>query len=430
MNADVPPRTVARSALDVLYLTHNGIADHIGQSQIAPYCLRLAERGYRIHILSVEKPGREDLKQRYRRLFAERGIRWTTVPYHNRPQLVSQFYDLSRMRTAAMRIAKAERPAMVHCRSYLPITVGVALKRRFGTKLLIDFRHFWVEAGLADSRYKFVYRAFKRWEPAYFAAADHVVALTRTAARILDGWYPSREGLGRFTVIPCCADFAHFDLATVDPAAVATARDKLRLTPDDHVLLYLGSIGPDYLVTEMMALFAQLLALRPTAKFLFVSNNGAERVEEERVAAGLPSEAIRFVNAPRDDIPAYLALTDLSVMFYRPDLSRAGCSPTKLAELLACNIPAVANTHVGDLDEILSIDRNASVVVPDFAPATLRAALERILAVSPAKRAAIRDASRDYSLEAGADLYAGVYDKLIGPPAAPRFAPAPETVHA
>ena len=413
-------------ALDVLYLTHNGITDHIGQSQIAPYCLRLAEMGYRIHVVSAEKPGREQLKERYRKLFAERGIRWTTVAYHNRPPLVSQFWDVARMRGVALRIARDERTRMVHCRSYLPILIGVEVKRRLGAKLLIDFRHFWVEAGLADSPYKFVYRAFKRWEPGYFKAADHVVALTERAARILDGWYPSRQGLDRFTVIPCCADFAHFDLHKVDRAAVERTREKLRLAPDDYVLLYLGSIGPDYLVTEMMALFKELLALRPSAKFLFVSNNGAERVEEERVAAGLPPEAIRFVNAPRDEIPNYLALTNLSVLFYRPDLSRAGCSPTKLAELLACNIPVVANTQVGDLDQILSIERNSSVVVEDFRPETLRAALQRILSVTPLRRAHIREASTDYSLEAGAQRYASVYQKLIGTPSAPAASASPK----
>src|SRR4051794_37953679 len=105
---------------DVLYLTHNGITDHIGQSQIAPYAMGLAERGYRIHIVSAEKRGREDLRSRYARLFAERGIRWSTVTYHNKPPLVAQLHDMVRMHRLAMRVAREERPKLVHCRSYLP----------------------------------------------------------------------------------------------------------------------------------------------------------------------------------------------------------------------------------------------------------------------------------------------------------------------
>ena len=391
--------------------------------------MALAERGYRIHIISAEKPGRDQLMSRYQRLFAERDIAWSHVRYHNRPPLVSQFLDVARMKRLALRVARSERPRLVHCRSYLPIGIGLAVKRRTGAKLLIDFRHFWVEAGLEDSPFKFVYRAFKRLEPRYFAAADHVVTLTRRAARILDGWYPSKEGQDHYTVIPCCADFAHFDTRRIDPDRVATLRAKLGFGPEDTILLYLGSIGPDYLVEEMMTLFRELLVMRPGAKFLFVSNNGQERVAAVREALGISADAVRFVTVPRDDVPAYLKLSDLSVFFYRADLSRAGCSPTKLAELMAANVPVIGNTNVGDLDQILSLDRNCSVVVPDFEPATLRAALQAVLDVPERERLRIRDASHGYSLEEGAQRYADVYNRLIGPPpAVPAPSPAEELV--
>lgn len=402
--------------IDVLYLTHNGVTDHIGQSQIAPYCMALAERGYRVHIVSAEKPGRDALIERYRAAFAARGIAWSFVTYHNSPPLLAQFYDVARMRRLAFAVARAERPKLVHCRSYLPIGIGRAIKRRFGAKLLIDFRHFWVEAGLEDSPYPFVYRAFKRREPLYFAAADHVVTLTKRAARILQGWYPSAEGEAHYTVIPCCADFTHFDTRRIAAGRTDALRAKLGFGADDPILLYLGSIGPDYLVEEMMKLFRELLILRPAARFLFVSNNGQERVEAVRKTFGIAADAVQFVTAPRDDVPAYLALSDLSVFFYRADLSRAGCSPTKLAELMAANVPVIGNTGVGDLDEILSFERNGSVVVEDFEPATLRAALQTVLALPPQDRARIRDASRAYSLEDGAARYESVYRRLIGPP--------------
>ncbi len=402
--------------IDVLYLTHNGITDHIGQSQIAPYCMALAERGYRLHIVSAEKPGRDEMIARYRAVFAERGIAWSFVTYHNSPPVLSQLYDIVRMRRLALRIAEQERPTLVHCRSYLPIEIGQAIKRRTGAKLLIDFRHFWVEAGLEDSRYKFVYRAFKRREPSYFAAADHVVTLTHRAAEVLQDWYPSDEGDDHYTVIPCCADFDHFDMAKVDQQAVEAARARLEFRPDDTVLIYLGSIGPVYLVNQMMALFQEMLAIAPSARFLFVSNNGEDEVDAIRRRFGIPESAIRFVTARRDEVPTYLALSDLSVIFIRANLTLAGCSPTKLAELLAANIPVIANAGVGDLDTILSPERNGSVVIDNFEPATMRKALETVLGLQDEKRRSIREASRDYSLQAGVARYESVYRRLVGPP--------------
>jgi glycosyltransferase involved in cell wall biosynthesis len=402
--------------IDVLYLTHNGITDHIGQSQIAPYCMALAKLGYRLHIVSAEKPGRDEMVARYRTEFAAHGIAWSVVTYHNSPPVLSQLFDIAQMRRLAMGIALRERPTLIHCRSYLPIEIGQAIKRRTGAKLLIDFRHFWVEAGLEDSRYKFVYRAFKRREPSYFAAADHVVTLTHKAADVLQGWYPSPEGKDHYTVIPCCADFDHFDMRRVDERRVEEVRARLSFDKDDVVLIYLGSIGPVYLVDKMMALFKEMLSITPMARFLFVSNNGADEVDSIRQKFDIPASAVRFVTARRDEVPTYLALSDLSVIFIRANLTLAGCSPTKLAELMAANIPVVANAGVGDLDEILSPERNGSVVIKDFEPATMRQALATVLGIQDEKRRSIREASRDYSLEAGVARYESVYRRLVGPP--------------
>ncbi len=402
--------------IDVLYLTHNGITDHIGQSQIAPYCIALAKLGYRLHIVSAEKPGRDALVARYRAAFAEHGIAWSFVTYHNSPPVLSQLYDIVRMRKLAMRIALRERPALIHCRSYLPIEIGQAIKRRTGAKLLIDFRHFWVEAGLEDSRYKFVYRAFKRREPTYFAAADHVVTLTHRAADVLQEWYPSAEGSDHYTVIPCCADFAHFDMRRIGDDKVEAMRTRLGFLRDEPVLIYLGSIGPVYLVDRMMSLFKEMLEIVPSARFLFVSNNGEEEVDALRRQFGIAKSAIRFVTASRDEVPTYLALSDLSVIFIRANLTLAGCSPTKLAELMAANVPVIANSGVGDLDTILSPERNGSMVIGDFEPATMRAALQAVLGLQDEKRRSIREASREYSLEAGVTYYESVYRRMIGPP--------------
>ncbi|GAA4010271.1 glycosyltransferase [Sphingomonas humi] len=401
---------------DVLYLTHNGITDHIGQSQIAPYNLGLAKRGYRIHIVSAEKPGRDALMERYSRRFAEAGIRWSHVPYHNQPQVAAQLYDVAKMRSLALRIALEEQPRLVHARSWLPLEIGKAVKRETGARFLLDFRHFYIESGVQDSRFPWVYRMLGTRERGYFDAADHVVTLTDRAAQVLDARYPNPAGLSRYTTIPCCADFDHFDLSLLEERRVDEARARLGLAPGQTVLLYLGSIGAVYLLDEMIRLFVELRKLRPDARFLFVCNNGQEEVAAAAAAAGLPADSISLVHAPREDVPVYLALATLSVMFFRPSADLAGCSPTKMAELFAANVPMISNSGVGDLDEILQPGVNASLVVPDFAPTTLRRAVEQVLAVPPDVRRATRARSGEFTLDSGVEAYADIYKRLIGPP--------------
>jgi glycosyltransferase involved in cell wall biosynthesis len=402
----------------VLYLTQDGITDHIGQAQIAPYLLELARLGHKIHILSAEKPGRDEARTRYQGWFDEVGIKWTTVRYSNRPPLVSSFYTLALMLRAAKRIAKAERPDIIHCRSYLPLEIASKMKRQFGSKYLADFRDFWADVGIETKRFKLVFRWFRQREGRVLGNADHVVTLTERAADVLIARHPHVAGGDRanYTVIPCCADFDLFDPVRVSADAVARRRVELDIPEDASVLIYLGSLGPDYLLRHMIELFREMRALRPNAIFLFLANNGKELVESEAETAGIPKDALRFISVDRRDIPEYLGMAALSPVFIRPTLSKSGCSPTKLGELFAMNVPIIANSGFGDIDRVVRLDRNASTVIADFEPETLRQALRDVLSVSEKRRAGIRQASGEYALDEGVRRYDRIYSKLTGHP--------------
>lgn len=396
--------------MSVLYITQNGIAEHIGQSQVAPYLLGLAARGFDIHLLSAEKPGQEALKAEYRARFAAAGIRWTTIAYHNRPPLIGQLRDMAAFFAKALAIARRERVTLIHARSHPPMLVALALKRWTGARLLFDFRDFWADSNLAHGRFKPVFRWFKRRERDFVAGSDAVVTLTAHAAEHLAHAYPdpARPPASKYTVIPCCADFAHFRVT----GSRTAARAELGIAPDATVLLYLGSIGAVYLVPEMMALFAELRRLRPGAVFLLVCNNGHDEVHAAARRAGVPASALRVVTAPRARIPFLIGAADLAVAFKRADLANLGCSPIKIGEFFASGVPVIANAGVGDLDALLAPDRNGSLVLADFAPATMRAALARVLGGPIPEAEAIRRNSMDWALEAGIGRYATLYEAL------------------
>jgi glycosyltransferase involved in cell wall biosynthesis len=322
---------------------------------------------------------------------------------------------MRRLWRAAYAVAKIERPEIVHCRSYLPLELGARLKKRLGTRFLADFRDFWADVGFETKRFKFVYRYYLAREPRLLGPADHIVTLTERAARMLMSRYPQVGGGRRssYTVIPCCADFALFDPSRMSSAAVQARREQLGIDAAACVLLYLGSLGPDYLLPRMMDLFVELRKLWPDAIFLVLANNGRELVEQVAHERRIPPEAIRFTSAAREEVPEYMALANMAVVFIRPAQSKAGCSPTKLGELLAANVPVIANRNVGDMDLILSPEKNASIVVPDFEPATLRRALQDILAVSAEDRSRIRGMSGEFDLDEGVRRYDTIYRSLV-----------------
>ncbi len=406
--------------MSVLTITQNGITDHIGQSQVAPYVLGLAAQGFAIHVLSAEKPGRDAAVADYAARFARAGVRWTRVPYRNQPKILGPLLTQWRLGRAARAIVRAERIAMVHCRSFPAALIGAALKRRFGCRYLFDFRDFYADGGLAKGHWLLrpLYRRLKAREGPLIRGADKVVCLTSRARALLVDWYlrdvPDAEA--RFAVIPCCADFALFDPARVSDESVARARAALGLAADQVVLLYLGSLGPDYLLPAMLRLFAALLRLHPAARFVFVSNNGADLVRAAAAAQGIAPDSILFTCGERDAMPGLIALATLSVVFIRADLSKAGCSPTKLAELFAMGVPVVANRGVGDMDTIIDPARNGSVLVDDFSQPALQAALKQVLNLRAGGGIAIRANSAQFDLPAGVAIYAAAYRELLDLP--------------
>lgn len=403
--------------MTVLYITQNGVTDHIGRSQVAPYVLGLARQGFRIHVLSAEKLGQQALIAQYQRLFDDAGVCWTRIPYRNRPPVLGQLWTQALMGRAAKRIVKQEGIRLLHCRSFPPALIAHRLKSAFGVKFIFDFRDFYADGGLkkAHGMARLAFRRLKQLEGPMIRNADKVVCLTVRARDLLTDWYlkdaPAPQEC--FEVIPCCADFDHFDPAKVTPVAMMRVRARADLQSGDFVMLYLGSLGPDYLLPQMIALFRQVLQIRPDARFLFVSNNGRELVEAECKAQGVQSERIRFVSGDRSEIPSLIALANFSVVFIRADVSKAGCSPTKLAELFACNVPVIANTGVGDMDAIIDLQKNGSVMVNDFSDECLRSAVLNLLDNLQQGSSHIRENSREFALEEGVARYAKVYRELL-----------------
>src|SRR5688572_26796255 len=85
----------AAEPVNVLYLSYDGLTDPLGQSQILPYVQGLSAKGFRITILSFEKPerydsGKENIVQQCNR----HSITWIPLSYHKKPPVLSTLYDV------------------------------------------------------------------------------------------------------------------------------------------------------------------------------------------------------------------------------------------------------------------------------------------------------------------------------------------------
>ena len=64
-----------------LYLTHDGILDHIGQSQILPY-LKEYSKKTKVYLVSFEKSTNIELAEKLNKYIKHQNIHWVILKYH------------------------------------------------------------------------------------------------------------------------------------------------------------------------------------------------------------------------------------------------------------------------------------------------------------------------------------------------------------
>ncbi len=401
----------------ILYLTYDGLADPVCRSQVLPYLVRLSAAGHRITVLSCEKPAalRRD-RAEIEAICAAAKIDWRPLRYHKWPPILSGAWDAELLKRAAVRLHKTVGFDVVHCRSYLPAGVGLALKRRFGVSFLFDMRGLWPDERMETGSwprshplYRLVYARVKRLESRLLKGADHIICLTNAVeARLRE--MPG-TGSTPISVIPCCADFDHFPL--ISEATRAAGRQALDIPADANVLAYLGSIASWYMLEEVMEFFTVYLARNPSAILLFVTQAPEATILTAAAAQGIDPDRIRVRAASRNEVPRLMAAADVGIFFVRPIPSSASRSPVKMGEMMALGLPIVTNAGISDVQEIVEESR-CGVVIRGLAEASFHEAvsdLER-LRTSPAE---IRARGRLwYDLDEGSRRYDGIYRALSG----------------
>jgi glycosyltransferase involved in cell wall biosynthesis len=404
-----------RQSLRALYVSHTGMTEPLGHSQVLPYVEGLARAGYSMEILAFE-PERATvdeivaIENRLRR--AGIGYLWSrrSASHAFSVKMAEATWALTRLLPRAL----VRRPRIVHARSYLPSAVAhLTASLSPHTRFLFDVRGLlgeeYVDAGhwtVESYRYKLLKRVEKR----LFAHADGVVVLTERHRRHL---YEEARLVARETpieVIPTCVDVGRFSANEE-----ARARWRAELGADDRfVLIYSGTLGGWYLEEEMVRFYSALRRQR-RAIFALYTHSPTNRIEAAIARVGVPRDEFVVRRVAPGDMPAALTAADAAVSFIAPCFSKLGSSPTKTAEYLAIGLPTVLNRGVGDSDRL--IDEVPAVIdAGGLAQEELERAAEELMAldVRALSESARRAAVERFSIETvGLPRYIRLYQKLV-----------------
>lgn len=407
-----------------LYICYFGLREPLVQTQVLPYIREIRKGGIEVALLTFEPDPRrrwtaEEIEAERRKLEAE-GIRWHWKTYHKRPSVPATVFDII---SGALFAWKQVRGGVdvLHARIHVPAAMAALAKVFAGKrkpKVIFDIRGFfpeeytdagvWKEGGL-------LYKTVKGVEKWLLAESDGFVVLTEKARGIL---FPESADSGAdrggrpVEVIPCCVDRDRF------PEEAGRKRSETRgaLGLDDRrVGVYLGSFGGWYMTDEMIGFLAAARERAPDLFAMILTQSGADDIAARLRSKGFADADFLVRKVPPGQVSDYLSAADFAVSFIKPCFSKLSSSPTKVAEYLACGLPVVANTGVGDVAECLSKHRVGTAVQNFRREEFLRALdeVDRLMADGGTASRCRTAAREEFDLhEIGGVRYRRLYERL------------------
>ena len=248
-----------------------------------------------------------------------------------------------------------------------------------------------------------MHRALLGLERRCLQEASAVVSLTQAAVGYLHDRYPRELAGQRIAVIPTCADLQRFQQAEPGHAAP----------------LVIGCIGTVlsgwFLIDWLRAFFDSFARTDPSTRFELISRDSPEAILAALHPAPAWADRLLIQSATPAEMPAIVQRHTASVMFFTGGLSKLGSSPTRMAEVLGCGRPVVANPGVGDVEQVVRQNR-VGVLARGFSSTEMDVCVAELLDLLKDPQLASRcrrTAEALFSLESGTAAYRQLYAEIL-----------------
>lgn len=398
----------------VLYITRNGMLEPLGQSQVLSY-LKGLSKNYQVSLISFEKPEDRADQQVFESVQKDcerHGIRWLPQRFHYRPKVIAPAWSMVVFLFLCLREVRKGNAELIHARSYIPAAVALLVHKLTGTPFIFDMRALWPEELITAGRLKrgsVMHKAIVWVERSCLKNAVAVVSLTDAAASYLRETYPNELVNQKLVVIPTCADLDRF--VPLDEEDRSSAEETA------PVFSCLGTVLSGWFRLDWLRLFFQEIGSHdPTASFEIVTRDDPSEVRRQLGLADDLNARLKIYSMPSHEVHEAVKRHTASVMFYAGgEVSELGRSPTRMAEILGCGLPVVANPGVGDVAEIIQKYR-VGVLVTEGTSDEMKSAFAELMELlkDPELVGRCRRAAEEvFSLEAGTQAYRELYREIL-----------------
>jgi glycosyltransferase involved in cell wall biosynthesis len=346
----------------ITFLLTQSLGDPSGLGRYYPLTKELVKLGYEVSILALH-PDLASISQR--RLEAD-GVHVHYVGNMHVRKVGNQktyFGTFGLLRVALASSVRMSWQALlsetdvVHVGKPHPINGPAAVGARFlrGRDLYLDCDDYEAESNRFSGRWQKAMVAL--WEDKLPRFAKGMTVNTRfTQKRNIALGFPAE----RIVYVPNGVDRERF--GHVDPRQVQDLRERLGLE-DKTVVAYVGSMSlVNHPVNLLLDAFGSVRRQCSNAVLILAGGGEDYDVLRQRAAKlGLQEVALFVGKVPPEEVPLYLAMSDVSVEPVYDDLAAQARSPLKVFESLAVGTPVVTG-DVGDRREMLE-DGQAGLLV-------------------------------------------------------------------
>lgn len=235
-------------------------------------------------------------------------------------------------------------------RSTMPALMVLRVKKNLqGVKMVFDADGLPLEervdfTGLKKS--SFQYRFLKKVESQMIVAADVVLARTQSAITYLAE--TNNINKSKFNVVINGRDASIFK-----PGAgqCNTVKATLGIPAEAMLLVYAGSLGPQYCFAEMISIFRAVKQLHNNCYLLLLTSSGSFIQNSKAFLAGI-EDSVLVKQVPFAAMPQYLAVADAALALRRNFFSMKGVAPIKLGEYFLSGLPVILTPNTGDAETI------------------------------------------------------------------------------
>ena len=381
--------------MNILFVTWDGPQVSYLEGLFLPIFQALKSEGIHFHILQFTWGDTESIEAR-RIACQNAGCSYEVVKVIRKPVALGSLASAIQGSKHITRVIKQQNIDVVMPRSTLPALSCLLALRNRSERLVFDADGLPLDERVdfsGQSSSGLVYRLLRDIEAQAIRRADAVLTRSTKAIDILLARAGAQTSSDKFHVVTNGRNPNVYTTGSNESRAAARAR--LGLTNDTPLLVYAGSIGPQYCVDEMLKLFEMVLTKEATTRLLILTGS------PDSVYQALKSrpELINLVmvkSVAAKEVPTYLACADLGLAFRQPTFSMQGVAPIKLGEYLLCGLPVVATKGIGDTH---FISDEVGYVVEDMSDTVLQQVADWFVTDVLPKRTQMRMQCRQVGIE-------------------------------